>query len=334
MPGSRVARWRYRWRRLRSPGGVNAVRRMLERGIDRGWVLARRRWRPPPSGDEFDGEPRLALLTVNFHTTHDLKLLLLTLCEQELLGLVHRIVVCDQASRDGGPAFLRELARRVDRLELVECRRFRNHARGLRACVRELDRVEAGRAADERANLLLCSDTDVVFRNTETLADLAGTVLAHDAALVGEIRRGPNPLPDIQASNPLPDIQASFFVIRRDAYARRSTVPFVNHGSPAYLTQRSIWDAGLPVVHFPSNVGGFVLHKGRGAVMATRAYAPHDSHGDAPATAHFIGVTDGARIWAEIEARYADLLEPSAQARLLDVLAERLEALGTVVVTD
>jgi hypothetical protein len=251
--------------------------------------------------------------------------MLLTLSEQEVLGLVHRIVVCDHASRDGGPAFLRELARRVDRVELVEHHHFRNHARGLRSCVRALGKVEAALAAHERTNLLLCCDTDLVFRNPDTLADLAGTVLAHDAALVGEIRRGPNPLPDIQAS---------FFVVRRDCYTHRRTVPFVNDGSPAYRMQRSIWDAGPPVVHFPSNAGGFVLHKGRGAVMATREFAPHSTYSTVAAEAHFMGVPDGARIWAEIEARHADLLEPAAEARLLDLLGERFAQLGNVVVSD
>ena len=207
----------------------------------------------------------------------------------------------------------------------MEHRHFRNHARGLRSCLRALERVEAPLPPPERTNLLLCCDTDVVFRNPETLAVLAGTVLAHDAALVGEIRRGPNPHPDIQAS---------FFVLRRDRYARRSTVPFINDGSPAYRTQRSIWNAGLPVVHFPSNAGGFILHRGRGAVMATREFAPHSTYSTVPAEAHFMGIPDGERIWTDIENRYAALLEPSAEAELLDLLCERFAQLSDVVVSD
>lgn len=300
------------------------MRRLLAQYADRAWISTHHRFARPRTIDPFDGSPRFALLTVNFHTTRYLKLMLLTLAEQDMLGLIDRVVICDNGSRDGAPAFLRELTRRVPRVELVENRRFLNHARGLRSCIRALDHVEAGLPARERSNLLLCCDTDVVFRDRGAVVALAGAVLAHDGALVGEIRPGPNPLPDIQAS---------FFVVRRDCLARRDVVPFVNDGSPAYRMQRSIWDAGLNVVHFPSNAGGFILHRGRGAVQATREYAPRSTYVTVPSEAHFMGVPDGERIWNDIEQRHAGLLEPDAEAQLLDRLSERFARLGDVIVS-
>lgn len=45
--------------------------------------------------------PRFALITVNFSTIRYLKRLLLTLYEQEHLGVLHRLVV-DDGDRDGG----------------------------------------------------------------------------------------------------------------------------------------------------------------------------------------------------------------------------------------
>jgi hypothetical protein len=82
------------------------------------------------------------------------------------------------------------------------------------------------------------------------------------------------------------------------------------------------------VVQFPSNHGGYILHRGRTAVAATRDYTPRRSYATAATRSpHYMGVPDGAAIWAEIEQRHAGLLEPDAETRLLDVLGERL---GTV----
>src|SRR5262249_28249265 len=186
------------------------------------------------------------------------KLMLLTLTEQDALSRVHRIVIVDNRSRDGGVPFLRALARRVGRVDLTEHRHFLNHARGMRSCVATLDRIDRGEPAVPPANLLLFCDPDVVFLNPATLRDLGDAVVEENAAFAGELRRPP---PDL-------DVQASFFVVQRDTYQRGDIVPLVNHGSPALWMQRSIWRAGLPVVDFPSNYGGYILHRGRSAVEA------------------------------------------------------------------
>jgi hypothetical protein len=188
----------------------------------------------------------------------------------------------------------------------------------MRTGLRTLSRAERSDPPDARANIVLFCDPDIVFRDPQTLLGLAGAVVAHDAAVVGEVRG--------QGANP--DIQASFLVVRRDVLARRDVRPPVNHGSPTFWLQGDVVRAGLPVVQFPSNHGGFVLHRGRSAVAATRAHAPWRSYATAPTRhAHFMGVPDGARIWEEIESRHADLLSPDAEPQLLARLAERL---GTV----
>ena len=297
----------------------------MEQRADQAWaVLAKRVFRRRHVGS-FDGDPRFALLIVNFSTTHYLKLLLLTLGEQHELEFVHRIVIADNDSRDGGQAFLRALSARVARVELVQHRRFLNHARGMRGALRALDRVEAHVPEAERTNLLLFCDTDVVFRNPETLFDLAAATVANDAALVGELRK----------VYEYPDVQASFFVVRRDSYERPDVPPWMNHGAPAYALQRGIWRAGLTVVDFPTNQGGYVLHRGRAGVVAAHDYVPRHSYATvANSMPHFMGVPGGAEIWAAIEARYADLLERQSEARLLDVLADRFSGLGTQVLLD
>ena len=289
---------------------INAARRHTEQRLDQAWALTaarvlRRRHQPP-----FDGEPRFAIVTVNASTTHYLKLMLLTLSEQDGLDLVLEIVVVDNGSRDGGVAFLRSLAQRVDRVRLLELHAFKNHARGMRAGTRAI-------ATD--ANVVLFCDPDVVWRNPKTLLDLASSIRALDGAVAGE-PRGANP------KNP--DIQASFLAVRRDVLERRDVRPPVNHGSPLLWLQADVVQAGLTVVQFPSNHGGYILHRGRTAVAATSEFTPHRSYATAATRfPHYMGVPNGDAIWAEIEARHASLLAPDAEPQLLRLLAERL---GTV----
>jgi hypothetical protein len=88
--------------------------------------------------------------------------------------------------------------------------------------------------------------------------------------------------------------------------------------------QRSIWRAGLPVVNFPSNHGGYILHRGRAGVAAARLFFPYSSYATIHnSDAHYMGVPEGAKIWEGIEARWQDLLLPEAQERLIAHLAKQ-----------
>ncbi len=267
----------------------------------------------------FDGTPRFALLTVNFSTTRYLKLMLLTLAEQRDLSPVARIVIVDHRSRDGGLPFLRELARRVERVHLVERGRLASHARGMRRAVRAVGRSETGVPFNRRANLLLFCDPDVIFLNADTVSDLATAVVQRDAALAGEFR---GEYPDV-------DVQASLLTVRSDCSSRPDVMPIVHHGSPTRWMQRSIGRAGLPVVNFPSYRSRYVLHRGRSAVEASRELAPLHAYATVEyRQPHFMGVPDGPRLWAETEARFTHLLDSRADASLLVVLSDRLAALG------
>jgi glycosyltransferase involved in cell wall biosynthesis len=268
--------------------------------------------------EAFDGDARFGMVSVNFSTTRYLKLMLLTLCEQRDLGLIHRLVVVDNGSRDGGPEFLRSLAMKVPLLDIVGHRFILNHARGLRSGARALDRV--GAADGHPPNLLLFCDSDVIFRDPATLTSLAQTA-STGAALIGEFRSG---------RNAPPDIQASFFVVRRDVYSRPDIAPIVNHGSPAAWLQQSICAAGLPVVDFPSNHGGYILHRGRTGVAATTTYRPRHHYATLQNNApHFMNVSNGALIWNAVETRYAPLLTAEAEPDLVEMLSDRLSVLGT-----
>jgi hypothetical protein len=289
---------------------INAARRHTEQRLDQAWALMAARLKPTGRGPRFDGDPRFAIVTVNASTTRYLKLMLLTLSEQEhVADFVHEIVVVDNDSRDRGLPFLRALSHRVACIRLVELRTFRNHARGMRAGVRSLQ---------SDANLVLFCDPDVVWRNPETLLALAAAVVRHGAGIAGEPRGG----------DANPNIQASFLAVRRDLLDRPDIRPPVNHGSPLLWLQADVVKAGLMVVQFPSNYGGYILHRGRTAVAATREFTPNRSYATATTRfPHYMGVPDGETIWAEIEARQAALLEPDAEPELLSVLGDRL---GTV----
>jgi hypothetical protein len=224
-------------------GRIDQVRRALEQRADQAWALARQRVRPVREAPGFDGDPRFAVVTVNFSTTAFLKLMLLTLSEQSALDRVRHVVVVDNASRDGGIAFLRTLAHRAQRISLVENRVLLNHARGMRRGLRFLDELDVGESVDQQANLVLSIDTDVIFRNPDTLIDLARPFVHDGAAAAGELRHG---------IYPCPEAQASFLAVRRDIYARRDIAPWVNHGAPAYWLQRGLWRAGEKVARADS----------------------------------------------------------------------------------
>lgn len=263
----------------------------------------------------FDGDPRFALITVNYSTTRWLELMLLTLSEQDRLDLVRHIVIVDQDSRDGGRARLREIAAAVPQIHVSERRFGHSHAAGVRHGLRVLDAIDAHEPARERANLLLFIDTDVIFRRPDTLAALARPFVEHGVAAAGELRRH---------LFPYPEAQASFLTVRRDCYTRPDVVPWVNHGSPAYWLQRSLWRAGLTIADFRSNSGGYVLHRGRAGVAAAREHRPLSAYASAPNhEPHFMGVPGGAAIWARTEGRFAELFAPGSRAAALQVLATR-----------
>lgn len=305
------------WRRLRSADGWNSLRRRGAMWADRRWAGSQRR-RKPTREVAFDGDPRLAIVTVNFSTTREMKSMLLTLSEQDELDMVQHVIIVDNGSRDGGLPFLRALAQRVPRVHLVERRHWLHHGPALRAGVYELDRVDAGE--QHPANVLLFCDPDVVFLQPEALVAVAGSFTAHDAALVGEVRPG-------RAG---PDIQASFIALRRDVYSRPDIAPISHDGSPAYRQQRTIAAAGLTVVDLPANRNGLILHKGRAGVAAARAYRRGHAYATVPNNEpHFMGVPDGETTWAAVEERHAGVLDVEREAELLDVLAARFATLGS-----
>lgn len=305
---SGAARWAgtLRWR-------VDQVRRRLEQAADQAAAVTHRAVLGPARVPPFDGDPRLAIVTVNYSTTRWLKLMLLTLSDQRALDGVTDIVVVDNGSRDGADLLRHALAGRVPGLHWVQNRRFLSHARGMRLGLHALD--EAG----SRANVVLAVDTDVVFLRPDTLEALRDT-FRRGAALAGQMR---------DWVHPVPEAQASFVAFRRDVYARHDVAPWVNHGTPSYWMQKSIRRAGLPVVDFPSYRDGYALHRGRAGVSAAGRYRPASSYASvADSAPHFMGVPGGAATWQATEDAWRHLLDAGSEQAFVARLAQRLQALG------
>ncbi len=296
----------------------NTFRRHIDQHIDQAWALSRKKLEGNRSIQPFDGEPRFALLTVNFSTTHYLKLMLLTLCEQEELHKIYQIIIVDNHSLDGGISFLQGLSKAVDCIHLVENHFICTHARGLRKGVAFLNKLEESKKPHLQSNVLLVCDTDIIFRNRKTLTDLATAIKSKNSAFAGELRYN---------LYPYPEAQASFFALRRDCYARADVAPFVHHGAPAYWTQRSLWRAGLQLADFPSNGGNYILHRGRSGVAAAHHHHPLSAFATAPnRNPHYMGVNNGAEIWKNTEEHFSDWLRPEREDKLIKFLSHKFNS--------
>lgn len=288
---------------------LNRIRRRGEQLADQLAAKTTRAIRGGGLHVPFDGQPRFALLTVNYSTTRYLKLMLRTFAEQQNLDLIQTVVICDNHSRDGGISFLRELAHRARRIELVERRRWTNHAKGMRAAIHALDRRDQKINSEPPANILLACDPDVVYLRDDTLTDLAQVFADGTVAFAGQLRRH---------LYPLPEVQASFLAVRRDWAARKDVSPWVNHGSPAWWMQRDIWKQGGQGFDFPSNRNGYVLHRGRTAVAAARDFDPLSSYATTTnRIPHFMGVPNGPAIWRAKEEEYSEWLNEESEAELI-----------------
>ncbi len=291
----------------------NTIRRHLGQRLDQFCAVLYKKVRPLASR-KFDGDTRFALLTVNFSTTYYLKLMLLTLCEQKGLSKISKIIIVDNKSKDGGLDFLQQLSAVVNRLHLVENHFVCTHARGLRVGVKHLEQVE--KLENTRSNVLMICDTDIIFRQKQTLSELSSIFDSTDAAFAGELR---------YSGIVCPQAQASFLCVRRDCYDRNDVAPFVNHGSPAFWMQRSLWKAGLHLHDFRSNFGGYILHRGRTGVAAAKQHNPLSSFATtANNKPHFMGVENGEAIWKETEKRFAKLLLPESEGELIEYFVDKL----------
>jgi len=292
---------------------VNGIRRLMGQRVDQLLAIIYKQFKTKPC-KKFDGNARFSLITVNFSTTYYLKLMLLTLCEQNNLDKISKVIIVHNKSKDGGVDFLHNLSHSIERIKLVKNNYICTHARGVRVGIDYLDKVEVD--TGKKSNVLMVCDTDIIFRNKNTLNELSTIFESSDAVFAGELR---------YSKKACPQAQASFLCVRRDVYARKDIKPFVNHGSPAYWMQKSLWDTGLKLHDFHSNFGGYILHRGRTGVAAASKHYPLSSFAKtANNKAHYMGVENGEQIWFDTEKRFSKLLKKENETDLINLLSHVL----------
>ena len=258
----------------------------------------------------FDGEARVALLSVSFNTHELTKLMLLTLAERAWARRLHRVVIADNRSSDESSRFLQGLAD-TGAIHFATNPGATSHGVGLRFAIEQLEARERELPPFERSNVWLVADTDIIFLRDDTL-DLVRPELRRDrAALVGEM----------QFDLGEPYAHPCCFWVRSDAYHDRRVWPFVDHGAPALWLQRSLRGAGWKLVDFPARSDNHIVHRGRGSIAGINQLALRHAYAHVRDAAHFHGNPNGEALWQQAEARHAPRLGAANDAAAIAFIA-------------
>jgi hypothetical protein len=262
--------------------------------------------------ERYDGNPRVALISVSFNTKELTKLMLLTVAERSWAKQLQRLVIVDNASRDGSYEFLRRLATR--KAAVLQNPGSTSHGVGLRYALDWLERDEQALPAQQRSNLYLVVDSDIIFLRDDTLEVLCSELVRSRAALLGEL----------QFDLGEPYAHPCCLLLRRDAYRDPQVVPFVDHGAPALWLERSLRRAALRIRDFPIRRQEHIVHRGRGSIAAVNRLGLVHAYATVRDTAHFHGNPFGAERWSAAEQRHAERLGDVNDAAAVRYLAGRL----------
>jgi|GEM_PF-2103018 glycosyltransferase involved in cell wall biosynthesis len=281
---------------------VNKLRRRMEQVTD---YLAIRTFYKPCGVEHYDGDPRIAIVIVNFNTVHYLKLLLITLSESlyEYRRLIKQIVIVDNASRDGSKDFLNQFES-VQGISIVNNGKGLNHANGLRIGIRHIDETEKDIPKSGKSNYYLTIDSDVIIIRNDLWADIQEVIYQRSPDLLGEIQH------DVG----FPYVHPSFMLIKKWAYHREGIIPFINNGAPALYLQQSLRARRAEIVDFPVRKDGYIVHRGRGAIQGVQRYRRFHSYATVSGQEHFHGNNQGGIIWDAVEKKHAEIIgEPDGK---------------------
>lgn len=292
---------------------VHSAWRRSREVLDRATVVVGRfTSRSPRSVEAYDGEPRVALVTVSFNTKELTKLMLLTMAEQPWAKDLRRLVVVDNASQDGSFDLLRRL--RSEHTAVLQNPGSTSHGVGLRYALDWLEQAERALPEKQRCNLYWIVDSDIIFLRTDSLPVLCGEMTRTDASLLGEL----------QFDLGEPYAHPCCLLVRRDAYRNPAVLPFVDHGAPALWLERSLRRAGLRIRDFPVRRHEHIVHRGRGSIAAVNRLGLVHAYATVRDTAHFHGNPAGSTRWQEAEQRHASRLGDDNDAAAIDYIASRL----------
>ena len=266
--------------------------------------------------EAFDGEPRVALLSVSFNTRELTKLMLLSLADQAFAKELQQVVLVDNRSSDGSQALLEPLAQRSGIL-YASNPGSTSHGVGLRYAIDCLERAESGLPASRQANVFLIVDTDIIFLRPDTLTLGLEAMRSTDAGLLGEL----------QFDLGEPYAHPCCLFVRRDAYHDARVWPFVDHGAPALWLQRSLRCAGRRIGDFPLRSENHIVHRGRGSIAGVNRLGIQHAYATVRDTAHFHGNPNGPALWQAAEARHAAHLGEANDAAAIDYISAALSGL-------
>lgn len=273
---------------------LNKFRRRLHQWGDQSQVVIDRVFSKKLSCEPYDGMPRVSLVTVSFNTLDHVKLMLLTLADTLGKQDLKRIVIVDNGSTDGSREFLARLGAPV---AVVHNDGRSTHARGLRVGISYIERKEKEVAADQRTNVYLIVDPDIIFLREDWFEAMTNRILA-EVAIVGELQY------DVGE----PYAHPSCLMLRRDCYQDSAIWPFVDHGAPALWLQQSLRKAGYAIFDFPVRSENYVLHVGRGSIAGIKRSVPTSPYATVCDDAHFHGNQRGDALLREARQRFQNLL--------------------------
>jgi glycosyltransferase involved in cell wall biosynthesis len=290
---------------------ANKLRRRIEQIAD---YLIVRTFYKPCGVERYDGDPRIAIVIVNFNTLDYLKLLLITLSESlnECRRLIKKIVIVDNASRDGSKDFL-SLFESVQGISIVNNSKGLNHAHGLRMGIRHIDTTEKDIPISGKSNYYLTIDSDVIVIRNDLWANIQEIICKKSPDLLGEIQH------DVC----IPYVHPSFMLIKKEAYHGKGMMPFINDGAPALYLQQSLRARRAEIIDFPVRKDGYIVHRGRGATQGIQRYCRFHSYATISAQEHFHDNKQGRLIWETIEKKHAEIIGEPDGAKCAQYIASR-----------
>jgi hypothetical protein len=212
-----------------------------------------------PNWTDRGAERNVAVVTVNWNTSHLLAGLVFSLCRVLGREQLSRIVVVDNGSTDGSRQLIEALAD-AGLVDPVWNHRQRYHGPGLNDGVEFLRRRHAQpRDPRDRTGFVWTLDSDAAVLRSDTLTAALAAMQASHAALCGEYQ--PAEMREGYA-------HVSSLLFEPARIWRRGFSPFEEHGVPALAMQRSLIRHGVPRLDFPFRRAGYVVHLGHGTLRA------------------------------------------------------------------
>lgn len=230
------------------------LRTGVKKGIEK---YARRDW---PASSSRTQHPKVGIVVVSYNTVQLITFLLFSIFR--ILGReqIARVVVVDNASTDGSVPVLKAM-RDGGLIDLILNERQRYHGPALNQGINRLCQIRRGLSpqSEECFDYVWVLDSDVVILRPDAFTNALRFMKENDAASIGQFQY------DALKSG---YAHISSLLVDPAKVWRRSITPFDESGAPGVNFQLSIQKSGLKVLDYPFRSENYLLHLGRGTLMA------------------------------------------------------------------